>query len=211
MINIQIDTRTVERSLNDLGRKQLPFATSLAINDVLTDVKVAEPAAIEKEIDRPTPFTKRGVFVKRATKRALSGIVGYKDIQAAYLSRLATGGKRSAKGRAIVVPVGQRVNKYGNMPRGALKRALAKPNVFSGKVNGVAGIWQSPKRRAGGGGSARRTPVKGSGVKLLAIYRAAVSYSPRVKFQTRGRALIAKGISPALAKRVAQAIKTARR
>ena len=100
-----------------------------------------------------------------------------------------------------MVPVNQRRNKYGNMPRGALKRALAKPEVFSGKVKGVGGIWQRPKATARG---ARR------GLKLLAAYQSSARYRPRLSFVPRAELKARKEIGPAIARRLAQAVKTAR-
>jgi len=127
----------------------------------------------------------------------------------------ATGGKRRAKRRAVGVPVNQRLDKYGNMPRGALKRALAKPDVFSGTVNGVAGVWQRPKRgrrRTKQGPQKGRTGTVGArkGLKLLAAYKAAVDYSPRLKSVPRAHRLAGTAIAPAIARRLAQSVKTAR-
>ena len=209
MFNMSVDTRAIERRLNSVAAKQLPFAVSQGINDVAGQIRDAEPAGLERDLDRPTPNTKRGLFVSRASKRKLTAVVGFKRGQAGYLALQASGGTRKPKGRAIVVPVGQRLNKYGNMPRGSLRRALAKPNVFSGTVKGVAGVWQRPKRgvrRRGGVGT------KGSrkGLKLLAIYAASVQHSPRLKFVPRARTLATKAIGPAIALRLHAAVKTAR-
>jgi hypothetical protein len=210
MVSISIDTAQINRKISDLARRQVPFAAAMMINDMLSAVKAAEPAALARELDRPTPFTTRGIFTTRASKNRLTGLVGFKDIQARYLELQAKGGTRRPMGRAIVVPVAQRLNKYGNMPRRALKTALAKPNVFSGKVNGVAGVWETRKRRGGGGGATARRSANSSGVKLLAIYKNAVTYRPRVKFGSRGRVLIGRGSGPAMARRLAQAVRSAR-
>jgi len=216
MLEMSVDTRAIERRLNSLAASQLPFAVALGINDVAGQIREAEQSSLARDLDRPAPFTKRGMFVARASKRKLTGVVGFKRIQAGYLEMQATGGKRRAKGKAVVVPVGARLNKYGNMPRGSLKRALAKPDVFSGTVKGVAGVWQRPKRgtrrtKAGGARSgATGTVGKRKGLKLLAIYKASVRYSPRLKFVPRAHTKASQEIGPAIARHLALAVKTAR-
>lgn len=208
MFKMSVDTRAIERRLNSIAAKQLPFAAAQGINDVAGRIRDAEPAGLERDLDRPAPFTKRGLFVARANKRKLTAVVGFKRTQAAYLKLQATGGARKPKGRAIVVPVGVRLNKYGNMPRGSLRKALAAPGTFSGTVAGVAGIWQRPKRAAGGAGGRR---VRGSkkGIKLLAVYKSSVQYSARIRFVPRARTLASKAIGPAIAARLRAAVKTA--
>lgn len=206
---MSVDTTAIERGLNNVARSQLPFAVALGINDVAGQIRDAEQTSLSRDLDRPTPFTKRGMFVARASKRKLIGVVGFKRIQAGYLATQATGGTRRAKRRAIVVPVGARLNKYGNMPRGSIKRALGKPDVFSGTINGVAGIWKRPKRGARRGGG---VGTKGSrkGLKLLAVYKSSVTYSPRLKFVPRARTLATREIGPAIAGHLARSVKTAR-
>lgn len=215
MLTMSVDTRAIERRLNSLATSQLPFAVALGINDVAGQIRDAEQSGLERDLDRPAPFTKRGLTVSRATKRKPVGVVGFKRVQAEYLALQATGGTRRAKRRAVVVPVNQRLNKYGNMPKGALKRALAKPDVFSGTVKGVAGVWQRPKRgkrRTKHGAQMGRTGTVGKrkGLKLLAAYESSVKYSPRLKFVPRARKLATREIGPAIAKGLRQAVSTAR-
>ncbi len=209
MLQMSVDTRAIERRLNKVAGSQLPFAVALGINDVAGQIKDAEASGLERDLDRPTPFTKRGMFVSRATKRKLTGVVGFKRVQAEYLAMQATGGKRRAKKRAVLVPVNQRLNKYGNMPKATVKRLIARPDTFSGKVGGVGGIWQRPKAR--GAGTARRASSgKRKGLKLLIAYKRAVDYSPRLKFVPRAGTTARREIAPAIAKHLARAVKTAR-
>jgi hypothetical protein len=216
MLQMSVDTRAIERRLNDIAKSQLPFAVSLGINDVAGQIVAAEQSSLARDLDRPTPFTKRGLVVSRASKRKLVGVVGFKHIQASYLAIQAAGGTRRAKRKAIVVPVNTRLNKYGNMPRGALKRALARPDVFAGTVKGVSGVWQRPKRgrrrtKMGGRGSGRVGTVGDrKGLELLAIFKDSVKVMPALRFVPRARVKASKEIGPAIAKYLAIAIKTAR-
>ncbi len=210
MLQMSVDTRAIERRLTSLAKSQLPFAVALGINDVTGQIAAAERTSMGRDLDRPTPFTQRGLTVDRASKRKLTGIVRFKPIQAEYLATQASGGKRRAKKRAVLVPVGLRVNKYGNLPKNAIKRALARPDTFSGKVRGVAGIYQRPKggARRGRGGVGAGTNTKG--LKLLVAYKASVSYAPRLKFVPRAHRLADREIGPAIAKRLRLAVQTAR-
>jgi hypothetical protein len=197
MLSLDTNIDAFERSLTAFELRQLPFATSLAINDTLNDIKRAEERQLERRLDRPTPFTKRGLAVKRATKRRLVGAVFFKPIQSAYLEKLETGGTRRPKKKAIPVPANQRRNKYGNMPRGAIKRLLARPNVFSGVVKGVPGIWQRPGR-------------KGGSPKLLVAWERKATYRPQLKFGHDAFGVARRQLLPNMRKAMTRALRTAR-
>ncbi len=166
MISFDHNIRDVMRDLSDMGRRQMPFALSLAINDTLADVERNSEKRMRRVIDNPTPFTLRGHGRRRASKRSLQGSVFVKDVQAAYLRFLEEGGTRGPKRRAIPIAQGQRLNRYGNMPKGAIKRLLASPKVFSGvpKGGGRPGIY-------------KRT---GKGLTRMVDYVPQASYRPRL-------------------------------
>ena len=148
--------------------KQVPFGTALALNATAADVQAEETDRMDRVFDRPTPFTKRGLMIVRATKSRQVAIVQARRIQAGYLSMQEEGGTRHPKRRAILMPAGVRRNKYGNMAKGAVKRLLARDDTFSGKVNGRPGIWQ--RKRDGS-------------VVLLVSYETKAEYQPRWGFK----------------------------
>lgn len=129
MIRMRIARNTASPGLQALA-EQLPFATALSLNDLAADVKQREERRIDTTIDRPTPFTRKALFTRRATKRRLLAQVGLKDRQRDYLRLQITGGTRRPKGRALVVPANARLNKYGNLPRGSVKRSVARQDTF---------------------------------------------------------------------------------
>lgn len=196
MIVIGDNIARFERSLGQ-HQSQVPFAIATGINDTLNDVKLAEERRLPLVFDRPTPFTRKGLMIRRATKTRLAGEVRYKDIQQKYLRLQQTGGERKPKGRALVVPVGQRLNQFGNLSRGAIKRLLARPDVFSGEVRGVAGIWQRPKSRGGK-------------MKLLIAYEPSAKYQPRLAFREHARQVATRVLQQNLARAWRRAIQTAR-
>ena len=144
-INVRSNVRKWERGMTAIQRRQVPFALAKTLTDTAGDVKKNFPRTMQRRLDRPTPFTMRGMFVRRATKTNLVSSVGFKDIQAGYLDKPERGGVRKPKGRAIVLPAGQKVNRYGNIPKGAIRRILARADTFSGEVRGIPGIWQRHK------------------------------------------------------------------
>lgn len=204
MLNISADIDKAERLLSDLARKQLPFATALSLNDTAADVRDEEEREMSGIFDRPTPFTLRAIAMRRANKSTLTATVSVKPVQAGYLKRQAKGGKRKPKGRALVIGVGARRNKYGNLPKAALGRVKARADVFiagdrhAGTKHLPAGVYQRP-RKAGGG------------LKLLMSFEETADYSVRWRFQDlaarRARSVFADNFY----RRLAEAIRTANR
>lgn len=170
------------RGITDLERRQVPFAISLALNTTADEIKGNTERSLMRRLDKPTPFTRRGVALRRSTKRRLEVAVYFKEKQADYLKLQETGGTRRPARRAIAVPVSQRLNRYGNIPRRTIERLLRQPDVFQGTVNGVAGIWRRPKRGVQRSG---RTGTKGKrkGLKLLIAWEQSAQYAPRLRFK----------------------------
>jgi len=188
-ISMKADIKQATRKLRGAQRKQIPFATAKALTDTAWDVAKEEKRQLPMKLDRPTPFTQKAFGVKRATKRSLVATVFIKPIQAAYLGLQIRGGVRKPKSRAFPVPVNQRLNKYGNMTRGKIAKLLAKPDHFSGTINGVGGIYQRQKK---------------GGVKLIIAWEDQAHYRPRFPFYKIGkgkaRAVIARNMKRALDK-----------
>lgn len=175
MLKIDENLADLERELSIAAERQLPFAMALGLTETAKKAAEVERAELPRRLDQPTPFTERGIYMRGATRTRLEAEVGIKDVQAGYLKRQITGGVRLPKGRAIPIPVGQRRNKYGNMPRGTLRRLLARPDTFSGKVRGVGGIWQRKRGRLGK-----------NKVKLLIAYESSARYQRRLPFSKAG-------------------------
>ncbi len=98
---------TLDRLLMVLERDQMPFAIARA----LTDMAQLGKATITREIPAifskggpPKPFTVNSVVARPASKSTLAAEVFIKDTQAAYLQLEETGGTRSPRGAALVLP-----------------------------------------------------------------------------------------------------------
>ena len=160
-ISMKSDISKATAKLRGAQRKQIPFAVAKALSDTAWDVAKEEARQMPMKLDRPIPFSVKAFGVIRATKAKLVATVFIKPIQAAYLKFQIDGGTRRPKGKALTVPVGQRLNQYGNLPKGKVKALLADPRNFSGVIKGVGGIWQRQKK---------------GGVKLLVAWEQTAQY-----------------------------------
>jgi hypothetical protein len=165
-IRIKADISGLKRDIDRFLRKQLPFATALALTDIAKRGAEEERKAMVAQLDKPTPFTQRGIGVRGATKALPVATIFIKDIQAQYLTPEILGGRQVlGRSRAILKPVDQRVNQYGNLPRGLIGRLKGRPDIFIGKVttkNGqsITGVWQRVNiTRAG---KVRRRHIRGT-------------------------------------------------
>ena len=169
-------------------------------------MKLDEERRLPAQLDRPTPFTRRGLFVQRASKRRPIAVIAFKTIQARYLEKLATGGVRRPRGRALLVPVNQRRNQYGNMTRGTVARLLAKKDVFSG----------APGGSTNGSGQGRRTGgiyqrLRNGRLRLLVAYADRATYEKQLTFRRDARRQAERVLPAHLARRLAQAWESRRR
>ncbi|WP_231890143.1 hypothetical protein [Ralstonia solanacearum] len=195
--------KKLTRALDDFAKKQVPFATAQAINAVAKKLQAAEKENMTKVLDRPTPFTLNSVSIKLANKTSLTAMVYVKDIAAAYLLPYEAGGQNKLNARALIKPVGQKVNQYGNLPRTTVKRLAAKKNVFVGKVKtsagDVDGVWQRSKATRG----------KKAGLKLLVKFQDAHEAKQRLGYQDLARKLVGSSFRHELGAALARAVATA--
>nr|CUV28861.1 Hypothethical protein [Ralstonia solanacearum] len=226
-MSIRIDTsqlKKLARALDDFAKKQVPFATAQAINAVAKQVQAAERVNMARVLDRPTPFTLNSISVKLANKSSLTAMVYVKDIAAAYLLPYEAGGLNKLNSRTLLKPVEQKVNQYGNLPRTTVKRLLARPNVFVGRVRFkksgqvIDGIWERPAygdRKQGGRGTKGNTQHKIGGVrtglKLLIKFEDAHAAMPILGYQSLARKVVGAAFRRELDAAMKRAMATARR
>lgn len=147
MINIKanLDVRGIIKQLADIKDKQIPFATSLAINKTAQKVKAAEEHEIRDVFDRPTPYIQKSIFIKPSNKQNLTARVWVKDqaitgVPATkILAAEIAGGQRRLKRyevalRAVgALPAGYytvpgeaaTIDSYGNISGGQIKQVLS--------------------------------------------------------------------------------------
>lgn len=90
MIEIRVDTRDAERFLDSIQKKQIPYASMIALNNVAFRVLKEGREHIQARLDRPTRWPIQSWYVRRkATKQSLMAVVGWSDFLAQ--KRLAPG------------------------------------------------------------------------------------------------------------------------
>lgn len=162
-LDIAWDSEGLRANLDDVARRQLPFAIALTLTRVAQAVRAAEVAEMNRVFDRPTPFTLRSLYLTAASKRDASprAEVYFKDLRVTgpghYLEPQVYGGTRPAKrfeqrlraagviaSDEFLVP-GERVpkDKYGNPKPGQIVKMLADLRALNpgdNTKNATAGV-----------------------------------------------------------------------
>jgi hypothetical protein len=215
-ISVKSDVDKALKSMSRLHKKQMPFAAALGLSMTAKKVAKVEQRMMVRKLDRPTPFTVKGVRWERADKKdfatgRLHSRVYLMPTQAEYLRFQIEGGTRTPKGQAIAVPTSNvKLNRYGNLAggQGRIKRLLAKKNTFQGTINGVAGVWQRPKRgKRSRGGSGT---IGQSGLKLLVAYESSAQYQPRFDFYGIAQRSVRTSVGKEMDKAIARALRSAK-
>jgi hypothetical protein len=214
--SVKPDLQAFYRSLDLLQKKQLPFATALALNAVARQAVTAERAAMKSSLDRPSPFTLRGVTMLPARKDSPTAWVYILPIQARYLAPSIVGGAQVLnQNRAVLAPKNVRLDAYGNVPRGLLAALKARPDIFIGEVTfadgrKVNGVWQLPPGERKGGRTGRGiTGGRRKGWKLLIRFADPSDIKPRYPWgEATGQAV--KAFPAELRNAMARAMATAR-
>ena len=130
--------------------KDARFAAMVAATRTASAIRARLTGEMPSIFDRPTPFTRRSLFVRPATKANLQAHVGFKDFAgkgtpaARYLMPQVTGGARHAKRfeRALqaagILPRGwfampadnADLDAFGNMKRGQIVKLLSSLRAF---------------------------------------------------------------------------------
>lgn len=163
---IEIDDKNWTDEVDALFERNLPFATSMAINRTVYRTQ----QVLRNQMDRyyqggAIPFTKRSILYSKSHKRSLSAMVYVNpDGDREYIMDTMTGSTvRPGRGKATrVQPVRLRLTKQGNISTryeagsgGKIAKLLSnKRKYFSGRPKGrpnsedFAGVWE----RMGRGG-----------------------------------------------------------
>lgn len=155
MLKLTSNAKEIERRLNGFAHKIVPPAVAQGLNRTLDAIEQHELNAMERYLDRPTPFTMNALGKRKANAKHWDATLFVKDIQARYLRYAIKGGTL----QTTIAPVKIRLNRFGNIvgKRGGLEAIAAKGNKrFVGEVNGVYGVWE----RFGRGGSRLRLLVR---------------------------------------------------
>src|SRR3990172_6600667 len=80
-IKLEVQYKHVVEGLSTRARSQVPFLVAKTLTGVAQDVQSHLKRRLPVAFDRPTPFTVRGVFFKRAEKTRLTAEVFFPQSQ----------------------------------------------------------------------------------------------------------------------------------
>lgn len=174
-IAIHVEHRHVTAGLSDLARRQLPFVTARMLTGLAGDVQTHFKKRLPVAFDRPTPFTQRGVFMKRAEKATLTSEVFFPNsqeqqgkAQREYLQpgvKSATYARQQKKTEFLLTRMGWlppgwvtvpgryiqqgRLDAYGNMPGAYYKQIIRNLQVKSHALKPIPAASQKRAARMG--------------------------------------------------------------
>ena len=225
-MSIVFDIGPLVRQLDDLQKKQIPFATARALSELAKDIAVFQQGVTNDAIDRPNDFTaKQSMYSTTADKRGPYTVkVGYKRKQAAYLAPLLGGERRSkpfekridgqvkyvVAGKGLETGVnGYKLDNYGNVTEADLLELVDAKNTYGTAKRFFRGV---PKGGAGhgfGDGVYARADDNNKIIPLL-LFVTDAKYEKRIDFtaaQKRAVELWPQKFEEQLAKALATARK----
>lgn len=215
-VSIKGDLKPLQRAMIALGAEQVPFAMSLALNNLAKGVALTERDAIDDTFKTPTPFTENAYRIEVATKKKPIAIVAAKDIQAQYLAPYVVGGDRwLGTKRGMLAPRAVSLNRYGNLTRGKLAQLKAKPGVFVGSIRTrrgavINGVWQKPKTAGHRGGRRIKGEQTRAPLKLLIRFEDTTPVRKHLPFEQRAREYVARHAAGEFDAALRRALATAR-
>jgi hypothetical protein len=178
-LNITTNINSIQRGLSKTAKRQVPFAIASTLTKLAFEAMKEEKQQALNYLDRPTPFTISGIKYKAANKKNLMALVYIDSASSSrsYMKYAIDGGVSRPKKSALVHPSSNsKLNKYGNLPRNYVKKALAnKAKFFSGVPKGMqgdedSGIWQ------------RYGPRNNQRIRMVAQWRKSRGYQAKFPF-----------------------------
>lgn len=204
-IDIKHDLKKITKHLDDLQKKQIPYATSLALNDLAFQLKDELSDEMEKKFDKPRKFTLNAFRVKKASKRRLRAVV-YLHPSRSYLDMQFTGGKQRPSDGASVLTTPQHKSMFksgsNDLRRGKIGRLLGSKKAFrgtpKGKPGGPSGVWQ------------RMGTKKKPKLRFLAAYTTTRTFRRRIDLRSKADKLVKKQFRRAFHRGMTKAMRGAR-
>jgi len=201
-ISVKDNIKEITKWTTSVQKKQIPFATAMAINATLgigkgnTGNKLDKVLGqqMEQKLNNPTPATKKAFYRLRATKTKLRGVLGFRDWAAKYMQYQIEGGTRSS-GKKFAIPTSNaKLNKYGNIPN---KRAgvVKKKNQKIMTVKGMTGVYETHKDRT---------------LKLIIAFKNSATYRAKFPFYKIAEGYSNSNFTKNFMKEMNKALKTAK-
>lgn len=193
-LDVKADLKEVTKYLTRVQKKQIPFATSQALNDTAFDSRKELQKQAQKKMKSPTRFTANAFQVIKSKKRELIAVVYVEGKRYEYLIDIIEGKSKTHKHKGYALPVNVRLNKFGNIP--GKRRGLVKnKRQFIGTINGVSGVWERYN--------------KGRNVKLMIAFGKTVEHKQRFHFTKIVKGIVNSKFKKNFNKRMTRALATA--
>lgn len=238
MITVRIEgVERLRRRLDDMQRRQIPFATARALTLTAKAVEARVQRDMAEAFVSPSPYVKRATFATSATKTNLTAIVGLKDAKpaggtapAVLLKEHFTGGLRGNKpfekaiaalgviprGFRAVPGAGVKLDAYGNPSRKEIGEMLGvlrtRIQVFKkrGKRMDLVGYFVIPV-----GARSHLEPgiykrVARGVIKPMFLFVPRAAYRKVIDLARSAREVVARDFNRNFASAFAEAMRTAR-
>ena len=226
-MRIDVDTNAAEvaRSLRFLFRDQVPFATSLAINQTARGIQTEQRAGMRKRFTIRRAYVLQGVkFSKFSTKRDLEAIVEI-DPTREFLFKFEEGGTVRPRGTRFAVPDevrrgkktgvvsrvmrprGLRFEFHGSGPRAEVHRGLKRTFMIR-RPDGTGAILQRLGRR--GGKRKPRGQRRVGKLRMLFSFTPQAEVEPSLRFELTARTVFEQSFASNFEASFDRAVRTAR-
>jgi len=196
MLNVKGTMKPLIKALSRAEKKQIPFATAMAINSTLFDIRAKEMKMTHAMLDRPTNTTAKGFRVKKATKQKPQGEVFIAPHVWEYMRYQVEGGRKTKADNVLVSVRKDNLNKFGNIK--GKKTNLIKRNQFVATIKGTTAVWQ----KMGG----KRNPK----LRMVVGIWDHADYSKRFPFYGIADQVAKKNFGKNFKREIARAMRTAR-
>lgn len=232
MIEIRVEgLDQLQRQLRGFER-QIPFATSVALNAVAFAVKRAEQTEMGQVFERVKPWVQRQVFVKKSTKTDLTAIIGSpsaaktgvpgklddvlmphvfgRDRVQRKAERMLSGMGLMPAGYKAVPSRGMKLDQYGNIPLRTWKELTAwraAGKLFVALPGNARTRHLSPGvyRRLG-----NRRSNAATRVQAVVLFQPSTQYSRRLDWFGLARRVVEREMPGAFAAAARRALESAR-
>jgi hypothetical protein len=207
-------------------QRQIPFAISRTLNDLMFVVMTDLRELMERSFDRPTPYIVRSLKYRKSDKQNLRFLIYPEEFGKGGLTPQqvlepeVAGGSRPMKrseariGSYWVPGSGARLDRYGNVPGQELTLILSRLGASSDPMQNQT---VRSRGRAAGRGALRVFfrqgniiyERKGKEIMPYLILTGAPHYSPRLSWQERAKEIVDEKFMPEFRVRFQEALDTA--
>ncbi|PJC99184.1 hypothetical protein GQ37_008140 [Janthinobacterium sp. BJB1] len=219
-ISVRTNLADVERGLSDLAKRQMPYATALALTSLSKLVAADAVSNLSAKLKNPSPFTLRSVKTMAARKDNLVAKVYVMDKAAEYLEPYERGGVHKLAGKALLNPKDIALNQYGQLRKGTLAALKGRSDIFIGPVKTkkgiVNGVWQRTavkatitNRKTGKARVSSRGVNTSGALKLLIRFGDALAVRTHLGYHARATATVNANFNAEMDKAMIKAMGTA--